>query len=163
MIRPLSMGLSLIMLVSGGLSAADEPSKDDDKTAILSIVQAVREGWERADGRPFRAHFLDFDGARYFESGGENTGLEDLITHHVEPEGTALDLRLEFTDPQVHILGEFAWVLFDTDVQATIHSSGREIHNRGHETMILQKINGAWMVLHTHSSSRPVKTSSDSH
>jgi hypothetical protein len=157
MMRPLSLVVLLIILVSGGLSAANAQSADADTTAILHIVQAVKAGWEQADGGPFRENFLDFDGARYFESGGENTGLEDLIGHHVEPEGTALDLNLEFNNPQIHVQGDFAWVLFDTVVKATIHESGREIHNKGHETMILQKIDGVWTVLHTHSSSRPVK------
>ena len=32
---------------------------------------------------------LNYEGARYFESGGGNEGLEDLIVNHVEPEKEA--------------------------------------------------------------------------
>lgn len=130
---------------------------DDAETRILEILEDIRIGWETADGTPFKRHFHDWDGARYFESGGQNVGLADLVENHVEPEGTALSLDLEFNNPQIHIQGDFAWVLTDTVVKATINSSGRKIHNRGHQTLVLQTIDGTWQVLHTHSSSRPVK------
>ncbi len=61
-------------------------SAPEEKEAILDIIAAVEYGWENGDGAPFREHFLDFDGARYVESGGQNVGLDDLVTHHVEPE-----------------------------------------------------------------------------
>ena len=50
-----------------------------------------KKAGSRGDGTPFREHYLDYDGARYVESGGQNEGLTDLIEHHVEPEGDALD------------------------------------------------------------------------
>lgn len=128
-----------------------------DEKQIIAIIAAIETGWEEADGTPFRAHFKDFEGARYFESGGQNVGLTDLIEHHVEPEGHAISLDLAFNDPQIHIHGDFAWVLFDTVVKGTVHKSGRKLDSRGHETVILEKIDGEWKVLHTHSSSRPVK------
>jgi hypothetical protein len=142
---------SLLLMLS--LSAQAE----SDEEQILAIIEASRTGWEQADGTPFRQYFLDWEGARYFESGGQNVGLTDLIEDHVEPEGHALTLDLEFNNPQIQFHGDIAWVLTDTVVRATVKSSGREIHNRGHQTTILKKINGTWKVLHTHSSSRPVK------
>ncbi|MCH8321729.1 MAG: DUF4440 domain-containing protein, partial [Proteobacteria bacterium] len=66
-------------------------SAPEDKEAILNIIADVKYGWENGDGAPFRKHFLDFDGARYIESGGQNVGLDDLVTHHVEPEKDALE------------------------------------------------------------------------
>lgn len=128
----------------------------DDRDAIVRIIDDIRIGWEQADGEPFRKHFLDFGGARYVESGGQNIGLTDLIEHHVEPEGDALKLELEFTNPQIQLEGDFAWVIFETEVQGTFYETGKKIHNRGFETIVLRKINDQWKVLHTHSSGRPV-------
>lgn len=130
---------------------------ETDKDKIGKILEAIEYGWERADGAPFRKHFLDYDGARYIESGGQNVGLTDLIEHHVEPEGKALKLELDFTNPVINIEGDFAWVIVDTEVRATIYKTDRKIHNRGYETIILRKIADDWKVLHTHSSGRPVK------
>lgn len=130
---------------------------DSDAEKIKLILKAIENGWEQADGKPFRKHFLDFESARYIESGGQNNGLTDLITHHVEPEGKSLKLDLEFNDPVINIEGDIAWVIVDTEVRATIYKTDRKIHNKGFETIILRKIDDEWKVLHTHSSSRPVK------
>lgn len=124
----------------------------------MAIIDAVEKGWEQADGDPFRAHFLDFEGARYVESGGQNDGLTDLIDHHVEPEGDALDgLELNLTNIETHVEGDFAWAIADVEVKATVKRDGRQIHNRGYETFLFRRVEGEWKVVHTHSSSRPVK------
>ncbi len=147
------LGLFTVLFFPQNLQA-----QEDDSGALISIIDAVEKGWEQADGGPFREHFLDFDGARYIESGGQNAGLTDLIEHHVEPEGDALDsLELNFSNVEMNVEGEFAWVIADVEVKATVKSDQREIHNRGYETFLFRRVDGKWMVIHTHSSSRPVK------
>lgn len=135
----------------GVLAGADDQS-------LVDIIESVERGWETADGTAFRQHFLDFEGARYIESGGQNEGLEDLVTHHVEPEGDALDgLDLTFSNIETHVEGDFAWAVADVEVKAIVKRDDRTIHNRGHETFLFRRVEGEWKVVHTHSSSRPVK------
>ncbi len=81
----------VLLLVSQATYSQQARAEEDDAAALIAIIDAVATGWEQADGTPFRKHFLDFEGARYVESGGQNTGLDDLVGHHVEPEGDALD------------------------------------------------------------------------
>ncbi|MFQ6005661.1 MAG: YybH family protein [Woeseia sp.] len=132
-------------------------AQEGDAADLLSIIAAVEQGWQQADGTPFREHYLDFDGARYIESGGQNVGLRNLIEHHVKPEGDALDsLELEFSNIDTHIEGDFAWAIADVEVEAVIKRDKREIHNRGFETFLFRRIDGKWLIIHTHSSSRPV-------
>ena len=98
-----------VSLLSQAFCSQQAWAEEDDATALVAIIQAVEKGWEEADGTPFRDYFLDFEGARYIESGGQNNGLSDLIEHHVEPEGDALDsLELVFSDIETHIEGDFA-------------------------------------------------------
>jgi len=134
-----------------------EPAHDE--ALIQAIIADVAAGWENADGAPFERHYLDFAGARYVESGGQNEGLRDLIDHHVVPEGDSLSsLELNITDIEVHFEESFAWAIGDVEVKATIASSGDELHRRGHETFLFRWIEGAWRVVHTHSSTRPVRS-----
>lgn len=129
-----------------------------DDAALKEIIEAVRIGWLQADGTPFRENFLDFEGARYIESGGQNNGLSDLIRHHVEPEADAFeDFTLKFSNIETHIEGDFAWAIVDTEIKATLKRDGRVIDNTGHETFLFRNLGGQWKVVHTHSSSRPVK------
>ena len=153
----------VLLLVSQSLISQQARAQEDDALALVAIIDAVAVGWEQADGTPFREHFLDFEGARYVESGGQNTGLDDLVGHHVEPEGDALDsLELGFSNIETHMEGEFAWAIADTEIKATVKRDKREIHNRGYQTFLFRRVGGEWKVVHTHSSSRPV-TTEDSH
>ena len=132
-------------------------AQNDDSVALTVIIDAIEKGWEQGDGTPFRTHYLDFEGARYIESGGQNEGLTDLVEHHVEPEGDALsDFELSLSNVETHIEGDFAWAITDVEVKATVNRDNRKIHSRGYETFLFRRADGKWKVIHTHSSSRPV-------
>ena len=143
------------LLLLAGDTAAQDNAQYHDPALLEAIIEDIRVGWEQGDGDKFYAHFLDWEGARYFEGGGQNLGLQDLVENHVEPE-SELGLRLGFTDIQTHFEGTFAWAVVDTDVQLTT-SDGRDIHNRGHGTYLFRLVDGVWKVVHTQSASRPVR------
>ncbi|PCJ53720.1 MAG: DUF4440 domain-containing protein [Planctomycetota bacterium] len=150
-ITAISLALSLI-----GCATAELRTPNQDSAALEAALENIRLGWEQGDGAPFYAHFLDWDGARYIEGGGENLGLEDLVVNHVEPEAE-LSLRLGFSNIQTHFEGSCAWVVVDTEIQLTT-PDGREIHNRGHGTYIFRWVDREWKIVHTQSASSPVRT-----
>ena len=145
---------SLLLIITLMIFGCENNTADQNERLIENIVNDIRIGWENGDGTVFRKHFLDWDGARYFEGGGQNVGLEDLIVNHVEPEAE-LGLKLGFTNIQTHFEGNFAWAVVDTEIKLTT-TRGRKIRNKGHGTYLLRWINGAWKVVHTQSASRPV-------
>lgn len=149
--RKIILSFTVFFLLSG--------FKVEDATKeIKTIIADVKLGWETGDGTPFRKHFLDFDGARYVESGGQNVGLDDLVKHHVEPEKDALEyLKLDFANIIVHFEGDFAWAIADTKVKGKVRSSGKIFDKKGFETFLFRHVDGAWKVVHTHSSTRNVK------
>ncbi len=150
--------LAIVALLGQSLFLQPVQAQENDAAALIAIVHAVAKGWEQADGTPFRKHFLDFEGARYVESGGQNVGLDDLIEHHVVPEGDALDsLELMFSKIETHIEGDFAWAIVDVELTATVTRTDRYIHNRGYETFLFRRVGEDWKVVHTHSSTRAVK------
>lgn len=151
-----ALGLAALTILAT-LACTDAPAQppEHDPARIEAILEDVRVGWEQGDGEPFYTHYLDWDGARYFEGGGQNVGLRDLVENHVEPEAE-LGLELEFTNIQPHFEGGFAWALVDTDIQLTT-PDGREIHNQGHATYLFRWMDGAWKVVHTQSASSPVR------
>ena len=148
-VETLILSIAVVMFAIPAIAMA----QDDD--ALREIIEAVRVGWMEADGTPFREHFLDFEGARYVETGGQNEGLDDLVTNHVEPEKDAMEyLELDFSDIEVHFEGGFAWAIADTAVRGKVRSSGREFDRTGRQTFLFRYVDGAWKVVHTHSSSR---------
>jgi len=126
---------------------------------IKNIIGAIKYGWENGDGKPFRKHFLDYKGARYVESGGQNSGLDDLVTHHVEPEKDALEyLKLDFSNIEVTFEGDvFAWAIADTRVKGKVRKSGKVFDKSGYQTFLFRKVDDVWKLVHSHSSSRDYK------
>ncbi len=150
--------LTVFLLACLATPFAGVANPADDESELRTIIAAVEHGWESADGAPFYAHFLGQPGARFIESGGQNKGLSDLVEHHVEPEGDVLEgLDLSFSNIETHVEGDFAWALADVEVRATVRKDGRVIHNRGHETFLFRRTADGWKVIHTHSSTRPVR------
>lgn len=127
----------------------------DDKAAITAIIKAVESGWENGDRTPFETHYLDFEGARYVETGGQNEGLADLVENHVVPEGDHLDhLKLDFSNIEIQFETGFAWAIADVKVYAVVKKDGRVIDKKGYETFLFRHVGDEWKVVHTHSSTR---------
>ncbi len=77
----------------------------------------------------------------------------------MEPEGDSLDnLQLDLSNVETHIEGDFAWAVADVEFKATVKRDQREIHYRGYETFLFRRVEGKWKVIHSHSSTRAVKT-----
>jgi len=152
--------IALLLLVLTVPALAD----NTDEQAIKQIITEIKYGWENGDGTPFRKHFLDFEGARYIESGGQNEGLNDLVEHHVEPEKDALEfLSLDFANIEVHFERDFAWAIGDTRIKGKVRKSGETFDKTGRETFLFRKVEGAWKVVHTHSSSRDYRPKRHKH
>lgn len=155
--------LNKIILVQFLFISSLALSSDDD-LAIKTIINDIKTGWEIGSGEPFRKNFLDFDGARYFESGGQNEGLDDLINHHVEPEKDALTfLSLEFSGIEINYEKDFAWAVANTRVKGEVRKSEKKFDKAGYQTFLFRKIDDQWKVVHTHSSSRDYNPEKHSH
>lgn len=153
-----NMILTLLLLALSTIPVAAVADQSDVDNRLKQIIADIEYGWENADGTPFYRHYLGQDGARYVETGGQNEGLKDLVEHHVEPEGDVLDeLDLVFTNIETHIERNFAWAIADVEVKATVKKDRRRIHNRGYETFLFRRTDDGWKVIHTHSSTRPVR------
>ncbi len=158
--------LGLVVFFSTMINAdtGDNAKVADDQATLMVIIDEIARGWEQADGTPFRKHFLNSERSRFIEGGGQNIGLTDLIDNHVTPEGDALDgLTLDFSSVEVHFEAGFAWAIANVGVKATVKKSGKNIHNKGFQTFLFRKVNNVWKVVHTHSSSRPVKAEDKAH
>ncbi len=154
MMRRSSVIAVALIAIASGCTPNEDLTRYHDPALLQGILEDVRVGWEQGSGDSFYAHFLDWEGARYFEGGGENIGLRDLVVNHVEPEAE-LGLSLGFSNIQTHFEGGFAWAVVDTEIRLTT-PDGRAIHNRGHGTYLFRLIDGSWKVVHTQSASSPV-------
>ncbi len=148
---------AVITLLSQSVFSQQVRAQQDDAAELIAIIDAVEKGWEQGDGQPFREHFLEFEGAVFIESGGQDAGVTHLIEHHVVPESNSFDgFEVTFSNIDTHVEGNFAWAVADFEYKATVKSDQSAIHSRGYETFLFRRVDGNWMIIHTHSSARPV-------
>ena len=62
---------SLLLIITLMIFGCENNMADQNERLIENIVNDIRIGWENGDGTAFYKHFLDWDGARYFEGGGQ--------------------------------------------------------------------------------------------
>lgn len=145
----------LISTLTLGVSASQA---DADKAAIEEIISAVEKGWESGEGQPFYQHYLDHAGARYIESGGQNTGLSDLVENHVEPEKEVLKrLTIDILDMDITIDDDMAWAITTVNVSGEVRKSGATFDKKGYQTYLFKRTSNGWKVIHSHSSTRDKK------
>ncbi len=66
-------------------------------------------------------------------------------------------LKLDFSNIEVTFEGsekEFAWAIADSAVQGKVKKSGKVFDKTGYQTFLFRKVDGAWKVIHSHSSTR---------
>ena len=56
--------VSMLLLV--GCTGTANDARYHDPALLEAIIEDIRVGWEQGDGDKFYAHFLDWEGARYF-------------------------------------------------------------------------------------------------
>ncbi|PCI35050.1 MAG: hypothetical protein COB53_11345 [Elusimicrobia bacterium] len=157
MITAMVLGLS----VGAFAHERHEPveKRTEDARKIEKIVRRVAKAWGKADGKTFRRYYVADPKIRIIESGGQNTGVEDLVENHVLPEWEHFK-KMKVTIHGVDIFlsedRQHAWSISDNEFKAETHK-GRKIHSRGFETVIWAKVKDDWRIVHSHSSSRRVK------
>jgi len=93
-------------------------------------------------------------GVHIIEGSGVNHGWEDYRDHHLAPELEAFEnftYRYFAIEPQVR--GNFSYAAFRYELSADTNSGRIDIEGRG--TVILEKTDGQWKIVHLHTSGRP--------
>jgi len=140
-------GATLGVLLSGlGVQAADNPVP-----AILRVLQAQTEAWNRGDLEAYMEGYWKSDKLTFYGGGTVVRGWQATLERYrrrYQSEGRDMG-RLDFPDQEVEILGP------DTALaRGHYHLSmpdGSE--PRGLYTVILRKLPEGWRIVHDHSSS----------
>lgn len=134
--------------------------EDHSREDIRAVVRGVAAAWEEGDTAAFRKYYSSDKEARIIEGGGQHIGVDDLIERHVLPEHQELEeLNITINGTEIHLVNgsSTAWAIQDFDVHIKT-KDGKESKVTGYETFILQRFNGKWKIVHSHSSTRQLKS-----
>ena len=124
-------------------------SAESEKKAILQVISAMQEAWNRGDFRGYMQGFKNPDVV--FVSGGRfQQGWQGTLDHYVRDYGGSPDARgtLKFHDIQVEMLAPDAAQLISQ------YELNRPQHPQfGINTRLMRKVGGHWVIALNHVSS----------
>lgn len=66
-------------------------------------------------------------------------------------------MDLDYSNIEIHLEKDFAWVIADTKIKGKVNKSGKEFDKKGIQTFLFRLVDKHWKVVHTLSSSKDNK------
>lgn len=137
-------------------------AQDDESAVIRSLMESVAAFIQAGDLEPLGEIYATGKGVHIIEGAGVNHGWEEYRDHHLQPEMEAfrnVEYRYFAIEPQVR--GDLAYTSFRFELAADAEQGPIAYEGRG--TAILERMEGKWRIVHSHTSGRPKKPAAQSH
>ena len=125
----------------------DRPASDEVRT----VIEAVNLGMQAGDWASLDTLFSESRGLHIIEGAGVNHGWADYRDSHLAPDLESFEnfsYRWFAIEPVVD--GDASWAAFRYELSANTSSGPLEVEGRG--TIVLQRREGRWRVVHLHTS-----------
>ena len=124
---------------------------DEDRRAILAVLDEQAEAWNRGDLEAFMEGYWQSSDLVFTSGGRIQRGWQTTLDRYRATYGNSPSTMggLSFYDVEIHPMGDSAWVL------------GRWSLDRAHEdlggvfTLVFRLVRGEWVIVHDHTSSNP--------
>ena len=147
--RLAATALVLSCTIASAMGAAPPPSAEQEKAAILAVIQGMQDAWNRGDFRGYMEGFKNPD--VIFVSGGRfQDGWQGTLDHYIRDYGSSAQTRgqLRFYDIHIEILAPDAAQLISR------YELLRPQHPQyGINTRLMRKVDGRWVIALNHVSS----------
>ena len=118
-------------------------AETDAGKAIIEFHKALKLGHKK------KARSLLDDNVIIFEGGGVEKSADEYANHHMLADMKYLaNIKTEVLTHSVKIVGDMAYSMSQT--KSTGQIKGRFINAEGLESMVLQKNNNQWKIVHIH-------------
>ena len=134
----------------------EAPKKKTDKELVEETVLLNAKAYEEKNLKKLDGIWSNRDGVLVFEGGYQNVGWSDYRENHLKPELKKFSkVRYRYYDISIHLAGQTAW----TTLNYSFHGKmgGRDIRVDGVGTIVLEKQNEKWLIVHSHVSSQKRK------
>jgi uncharacterized protein (TIGR02246 family) len=146
--------LAFGLLIAGSSFYESVSAQDsDDVKAVTEVLMAEAKAIETGDLETLDRLWSHDESVLIFESGGADKGWKSYRDHHLAPELKAFkNTKYTVSDVAVKVDGKTAWATFKYALSADYKE--RKIESNGVGTMVFEKIEGKWLIVHSHTSAR---------
>jgi len=139
------------LLVLAGWTIGSAATQGRDADAVRKTLTDMAAAFERDDRAALERLWATDESVLVFENGHANVGWANYRDTHLGPEMAAMEnTRFVLEDVRAHVTGSTAWVTLSYTISADV--SGRRVDGNGLATVVLEKRDGRWLIVHWHSS-----------
>lgn len=143
----LSVFIVLAFVSIDGQAQTNEKAED----AVRKILIAHAEAIEQGDLQALDKIWSNDPAVLVFENGGVNNGWENYRNKHLAPELKSFkNLKFAVSDIVVKADKKIAWATYKYTLAADFNK--QKIDTGGIGTMIFEKKDGKWLIVHSHTS-----------
>lgn len=145
--------LAFGLLIGGLYFYKSVSAQTDEVKAVTNVLTAEAKAIETGDIETLDKLWSHDETVLIFESGGADKGWKKYRDHHLAPELKAFkNTKYAVSDINVKADGKTAWATFRYSLSADYKE--RKIESNGVGTMVFEKIDGKWLIVHSHTSAR---------
>lgn len=160
MIGILVLGVAFAALIGVSEYYSSVSAQTNEVKAVTDVLTREASSVEKGDVAALDQLWANDESVTVFESGYANYGWNDYRNHHLAPELKEFkNTKYAFSDLKVKVDGKTAWATFKYTLAADVGT--RNIQSGGLGTVVLEKREGQWRIVHWHSSA-PRRTPSPS-
>lgn len=145
---------------SAKLKKVNQKNSNQETKLITSTLLAQADAWNEGDLDKFMTAYLNSPEITFVSADGEMKGYEALAARYRKRYGSSRDTmgKLSFSDLQIRLLGsENALCVGHWLVERPDHSK-----LQGMFSLVLDKVDGAWKIIHDHTSLFPSAAQTES-
>lgn len=144
---------AVAVLVAGALGASAASAQSHDEHLVTGVVQALASFSQAKNVAGLDTLYAPDAWVRIIEGAGVNRGWVDYRDHHLAPELAEFrNFTYRYYEIEPQVRSNVAWASFRYELIADTPQGHVEIEGRG--TAILEKRDGRWLVVQTHTSGR---------
>lgn len=146
----------LILLTIAIFSFTSIQAQVKPEAAIKNVLSTYKGKLEKLDTSGITALFIP--GAKVYEAGTDEGGIQNYLNHHLGPELKAFK-SFTFSDYKVDVkvIGDYAYTTETYLYTIVLAKDDSTIKSKGVATSVLKKTKAGWKIEMTHSSFRRAK------
>jgi ketosteroid isomerase-like protein len=143
--------LAVVAVVIGFKFDGNVSAQTNEVKAVTNVLTQEAQAVEKGDLAALDKIWANTEDVTVFESGHANYGWTDYRNSHLAPELKEFkNTKYAFSDLKVKVDGKTAWATFKYTISGD--SEGKHFDGGGLGTVILEKRDGKWRIVHWHSS-----------
>ena len=147
------ISLCLVVVVAFAIvsNSSVASATTDESKAVLDVLMLEAKSFETGDMDTLNKIWSHDESVLIFESGGMDKGWKKYRDHHLAPELKAFkNTKFTISEAQVKVDGKTAWSTYRYALNADYKE--RKIESKGLGTMVFEKTDGKWLIVHSHTS-----------